>query len=71
MTEHRAVITANEAAAEMRRKLEGGLTPAAMGWPHLTADELVASEWRCWFKQELAELTRQSPGANNDEQLQP
>jgi hypothetical protein len=54
--ERRAKAIADEAAADMRRQLEG-LTPADiadMGWPDLTADELVASEWQCWFDEEMA-----------------
>jgi hypothetical protein len=49
----RAKCTARAMAAEMRRNLEDA-TPEELGWPHLTPDELVASEWRCWFQEELA-----------------
>jgi hypothetical protein len=51
--EQRAVRVADEQANEMRRKLEGGLTPAFIGWPGLTAEELIESEWRCWFSEEM------------------
>jgi hypothetical protein len=51
--EERAVRVADGQANEMRRKLEGGLTPALIGWPHLTAEELIESEWHCWFDQEM------------------
>lgn len=35
----------------MRRQLET-LSPAEMGWPRLTPDELVERERRCWFDDE-------------------
>ena len=43
---------ADEMADEMRRKLEAGLTPADMGWPDLTPEELVESERRSWLEEE-------------------
>ena len=43
---------ADECAAQMRRKLEH-LTPAQMGWPDMTAQELVAAEYQCWLQEEL------------------
>jgi hypothetical protein len=48
-----ATRIADEMADEMRHKLQDA-TPEDLGYPGMTADELVASEWRCWFKQELA-----------------
>jgi hypothetical protein len=47
----RAEQVATEQANEMRRKLEH-LTPAQMGWPGLTAEELIASEYQCWLEEE-------------------
>jgi hypothetical protein len=41
---------ADEMAAEMRRILDCGVTPAQMGWPGMTADELVISERQCWLE---------------------
>ena len=55
LNEVRARKIADEQAAEMRRKLET-LTPAQMGWPNIRPDELVESEWRCWFDAEIARL---------------
>jgi hypothetical protein len=55
-----AKAVADEAAAEMQRYI-GDATPeeiAEMGWPGMTADELVASEWQCWFQEELHTLRR-------------
>lgn len=48
----RAARVADEQAAEMRRKLDGGLTPKGMGFKDCTADQLVASEWKTWFAEE-------------------
>ncbi len=47
----RAERHADECAAEMARKLEY-FTPADMGWPHLTAEQLIASERKCWLEEE-------------------
>jgi hypothetical protein len=47
----RAAAVAAEAANVMRRKLEHA-TPAELGWPGLTAEELIASEYRCWLGEE-------------------
>jgi hypothetical protein len=41
-----AARTAAEQAIEMARQLEH-LTPEKMGWPDLSPEELVASEFRC------------------------
>jgi hypothetical protein len=49
----RAERVAAECAAEMRRQLQYH-TPAEMGFPDMTVEELVESEYRCW----LAEETR-------------
>jgi hypothetical protein len=48
------ITLATEQASEMRRKLEH-LTPAQLGFPGMTADELIASEYRCWLDAELEE----------------
>jgi hypothetical protein len=56
----RAERHATEQANEMRRKLEH-LTPAQMGWPGLTAEELIASEYRCWLDEELEEERKRTP----------
>jgi hypothetical protein len=47
----RAAAVAAEMADEMRRKLEYA-TPAELGWPNLTAEELIASEYQCWLIEE-------------------
>ena len=39
------------AASEMRRQLED-LTPEDLGYPGMTADELIASERQCWIDEE-------------------
>lgn len=52
ITASKAGQAADEAAAEMKRKLDGGLTPADMGWPYLSPTELVASEWKRWFDED-------------------
>lgn len=55
--ESRAERVARDAAAEMRRQLEH-CTPADMGWPALTAEELIASEYQCWLAAEADEELR-------------
>jgi len=51
--EQRAVRVADCQANEMRRRLEGS-SPALLGWPaQMTAEELIESEWRCWFSAEM------------------
>jgi hypothetical protein len=55
-----AIRTATEAALDMARTVEG-LTPdeiAEMGWPGMTAAQLVESEWRCWFEEEMSAMSR-------------
>jgi hypothetical protein len=47
----RAAAVAAEMADEMRRKLEHA-APADLGWPGLSADELIASEYQCWLDEE-------------------
>jgi hypothetical protein len=44
-----ACRTADEAAHEARENLET-LTPEDLGYAGLTAEEVIASEWRCWFE---------------------
>jgi hypothetical protein len=53
----RAVRVADEQASEMRRKL-AELTPVDMGFPDITAEELIESEWCCWFDEEMREQLR-------------
>jgi hypothetical protein len=50
--ESHARRVATEQAASMRRQLED-LTPAQMGYGDMTADELVAREYRTWFAEEM------------------
>jgi hypothetical protein len=45
----RAEQAAREQANKMRRKIESGLTPAQMGWPNMTAEALIESEYQCWL----------------------
>jgi hypothetical protein len=45
----RAEQVAREQANEMRRKIESGLTPAQMGWPNMTAEAIIASEYQQWL----------------------
>jgi hypothetical protein len=70
--EEKAKAVADEAAAEMQRYLGDATTEdiAEMGWPGMTADELVASEWQCWFEEELRELRRRG-GSSFREKLVP
>jgi hypothetical protein len=44
---------ANEAAQRMREKLKT-LKPEDLGFPGMTDEEVIASEWRSWFAAELA-----------------
>ena len=46
-----ALVSADEAARRMCEKLEHS-TPAEMGWPDLTAEELVESERRAWLDED-------------------
>jgi len=48
---------AAEQANEMGRKLEH-CTPAQLGWPGSSAEELIASEYRCWLMEEMNEARR-------------
>jgi hypothetical protein len=48
--ESRACRIADEQAAEMKRKLAGGLTPGYAAFK--TAEELIAAEWASWFEME-------------------
>jgi hypothetical protein len=50
----RAERVATEQANEMRRQLEHS-TPAELGWPGLTAEQLIAAEYKCWLVEELNE----------------
>jgi hypothetical protein len=33
----------------MRRKIESGLAPAQMGWPNMTVEALIESEYQQWL----------------------
>jgi hypothetical protein len=46
---------ADEAAAEIKRQLDMGCTPDDLGYPGMTADELIASEWKAWHAEEMRE----------------
>jgi hypothetical protein len=39
-------------AAQMAAALEHA-TPEELGWRGLTPEELIASEWRSWFEEEI------------------
>jgi hypothetical protein len=54
---YRAALVAAEQAIEMARKLEDS-TPAEMGWPELSPEELIASEFRCWLMEEAHEIRK-------------
>jgi hypothetical protein len=41
----------------MARQLEH-LTPAQLGFPGLTAEELIASEYQCWVNEEINEFLK-------------
>jgi hypothetical protein len=47
---------ADQKAKDMRRILQHGATPDDLGFEGMTADDLVRSEWRCWFADTLQEL---------------
>jgi hypothetical protein len=51
---YRATRQAAESAIEMARQLEHS-TPANLGWPKLSPQELVAFEFRCWLSEEMNE----------------
>jgi hypothetical protein len=49
----RAGRIADEQAAEMKWKLAGGISPAALSYDNIkTEAEMVAAEWICWFEEE-------------------
>jgi hypothetical protein len=48
----RAAGVADECAAEMKQKLDDGETAEKMGFGPMSAAELIASEWKCWFDEE-------------------
>jgi hypothetical protein len=58
----RAIDVATEQALELARKLEGN-TPAELGFDGMTAEQLVASEWKCWFEEELREHEKRQQAA--------
>jgi len=53
---------AAEQANDVRRKLEHS-TPAQLGWPGLSAEELIASEYRCWLTEEERSPKARSAGS--------
>ena len=53
MWRRRSERVAAEAADEMRRRLDSGLTPADLGYSDMTASELVESERQAWLEEEL------------------
>ena len=48
----RAHALADEMAGEMARKLQHS-TPAHMGFPNVTTEQLIEGERRCWLEHEL------------------
>jgi hypothetical protein len=50
--ERRAREVADEMAAQMAAALEHA-TPEELGWRGLTPEELIASEWKSWFDEEI------------------
>jgi hypothetical protein len=53
----RATITAAEQAIEVARQREHS-TPEGTGWPGLSPQDLVASEFRCWLTEEMNEARK-------------
>jgi hypothetical protein len=51
-TERRARAVADEMAAQMAAAL-GQATPEELGWRGLTREELIASEWKSSFEEEM------------------
>jgi len=49
---------AEQKSKDLRRILQHGATPDAMGFEGMTADEAVRSEWRAWFEDTLDELDK-------------
>jgi hypothetical protein len=47
-----AARIADAMADEMRRNLEV-LTPEGMGLENMSPEELIASEWQCWYYEEV------------------
>ena len=59
--ERRAREVADEMAAQMAAALKHH-TPEELGWQGLTPEELIESEWRCWFDEEMRKAERRSCG---------
>ena len=59
----RAEQVAIEQSNEMRRKLEHS-TPAQLGWPDLTAEELIATEYQCSI--EAGKVFHQQPNQSGE-----
>jgi hypothetical protein len=59
-------LLANEMADQMRRNLEV-LTPAQMGWPHLTPEQLIESERQCWLDEFAEEARKAAEAATGDD----
>ena len=51
---------AAEQANDVRRKLEHS-TPAQLGRPGSSAEQLIASEYRCWLTEEENEARKRRP----------
>jgi hypothetical protein len=54
----KAMQVADEQAAELARQLEIA-TPTELGWPDMTAEELIESERRCWFEDVMQTVERE------------
>jgi hypothetical protein len=60
-----AQSVANDMAAEMAPQT-GRRDTAEMGWPDMTAEALIESEWLCWFEEELSIARSRSPRPGRD-----
>ena len=49
-----------EKAAQMRERLKH-THPRLLGWPGLSPEQLIISEYHRWFQEELRELRRAMP----------
>jgi hypothetical protein len=53
-------------AQEMKRRLDSGETAESMGFGKMENAEMIASEWKCWFDEEINEA-RKTAEADADE----
>src|SRR5215475_4677682 len=53
-----ACHVADGRAEEMKRRLDGGETAESMGYSKMENAEMVASEWKCWFDEEIGETRK-------------